>query len=144
MPRTRPGFLLMSPVGGFAQQTLGCKISAHACLQAVAGSVQATPEISIATRHMYGGIWRTQVVPSSYSSELENLQTSREAQVTGGLPDPPETLVLGSDQMTVRIAWIEPPGALYANGSLYLAKHGRAWHELSPESIALPRTRAES
>ena len=30
--------------------------------------------------------------------------------MTGGLPDPPETVVLGSDQMTVRIAWIEPPG----------------------------------
>ena len=32
------------------------------------------------------------------------------SKVTGGLPDPPETVVLGSDQMTVRIAWIEPPG----------------------------------
>ncbi|CAE7408572.1 amy, partial [Symbiodinium sp. CCMP2456] len=49
----------------------------YATNEAVAGSVLATPEISI---------------------------------VTGGLPDPPETVVLGSDQMTVRIAWIEPPG----------------------------------
>ncbi|CAE7572570.1 unnamed protein product [Symbiodinium sp. CCMP2592] len=54
----------------------------YATNEAVAGAVLATPEISIASRQ----------------------------HVTGGLPDPPETVVLGSDQMTVRIAWIEPPG----------------------------------
>lgn len=33
----------------------------------------------------------------------------------GGLPDAPETFVLGSDQMSVRISWLEPPG-LTVNG----------------------------
>lgn len=32
------------------------------------------------------------------------------AEVIGGLPDAPETFVLGSDQMSVRISWLEPPG----------------------------------
>eukprot|EP00913_Durusdinium_trenchii_P025216 g23672.t1 len=38
----------------------------------------------------------------SYSNEVKI--------VVGGLPDPPEIVILGSDQMTVRISWIEPPG----------------------------------
>ena len=46
--------------------------------------------------------------------------------VIGGLPDAPETFVLGSDQMSVRISWLEPPGRglpihgyrVYVDGSL--------------------------
>ena len=39
-------------------------------------------------------------------------------------PEPPQTVILGSDQMSVRIAWIEPPGQgvvgyrVYVDGQL--------------------------
>eukprot|EP00438_Fugacium_kawagutii_P002541 Skav207757 [mRNA] locus=scaffold181:205371:206598:+ [translate_table: standard] len=44
------------------------------------------------------------------SSMTEEISLASLGEVMGGLPDAPETIVLGSDQMSVRISWIEPPG----------------------------------
>ncbi|CAE7600377.1 rsgI3 [Symbiodinium natans] len=56
--------------------------------------------------------------------DFEAVGRSMQATTAVTPPDPPETIVLGSDQMTVRIAWIEPSGQnvtgyrVYVDGKL--------------------------
>jgi len=52
--------------------------------------------------------------------------------VIGGLPDAPETFVLGSDQMSVRISWLEPPGLRWMDGWMDGSTGSEVGNEFDP------------